>query len=145
MARRVPREEAGFTLIEAMIAMLVFTVGALGLLTMIYTSHQGVSTAENITHATALARSKLDELVRLQYDDANLDVGTHNEGVNNVDETGTATAAAFGADDGSYARSWDVAIPDANEEFKTIAVTVLWWDGNYDTWRDVVLNGGKGN
>lgn len=144
MARpRAPRQ-AGFTLVEAMVALMVFTVGALGLLTMTYSSHQGVTTAEDVTNATALARSKLDELVRLAYNDTNLDAGGHDDGTTNMDETGTPTAGVFGADDGNFARSWDVAIPDANEQFKTIAVRVRWWDKNYNTERDVVLRGGRG-
>ena len=143
MARpRAP--QAGFTLVEAMIALLVFTVGALGLLTMTYSSHQGITAAEDVTNATALARSKLDELVRLPYADTNLDVGSHDDGTTNLDETGAPAAGAFGADDGDFARSWDVAIPDSNEQFKTIAVRVRWWDKNYDTERDVVLRGGRG-
>ena len=135
----------GFTLIEGMVALLVFTVGALGLLTMIYTSHQGVSTAEDLTHATTLARSKLDELVRLDYDDTTLNAGTHPEGSYNINEIGDdVTTSTYGASDGLYARSWDVVVPDASEDFKTIAVQVRWWDKNYDSWREVVLRGGKG-
>jgi len=137
--------QAGFTLVEGMVALMVFTIGALGLLTMIYTSHQGVTTAENLTHATALSRSKLDELLRLPYDNAALDVGNHEEGVYNVDQTGAAvTTSNFGDDDGLYARSWDVQRPDSSEDFKTIAVRVRWWDKNYDLERSVVLRGGKG-
>jgi hypothetical protein len=128
-----------------MISLMVFTIGALGLLTMIYSSHQGVTTAEDLTHATALARSKLDELLRLPYDHTDLDTANTHEEATNIDATGAAVSGSgFGDDDGNYARSWDVLQPDSGEDFKTIAVRVRWWDKNYDLERDVVLRGGKG-
>lgn len=136
--------QAGFTLIEATIATLVFTIGALGLLTMIYSSHQGVSAAESLTHATALARSRLDQLARLPYDDPLLTIGNHNDGANNLDETGSAVGTSnFGDNDGLYARSWSVNEPVGGLGFKTILVRVRWWDKSYRLERDVVLTGGK--
>ena len=82
--------------------------------------------------------------MRLPYDDTNLTDGVHNDGTTNMDETGAPASGTFGANDGDFARSWTVNTPDANEDFKTIAVRVRWWDKNYDTERDVILRGGKG-
>ncbi len=145
------REERGTTLIEVMVSLVVFSVGALGLLTLIYTSHRGVTAAEKITQATALARGKLDELVRLPYDQADLALNaedctscdqcaTHEDGTKNLKSDGTAAGNYF-SDDGWFARCWNVEEPIAN--FKTIAVRARWWDHNYKRSREVVMQGGR--
>lgn len=145
------REERGTTLIEVMISLVVFSVGALGLLTLIYTSHQGVTAAEKITHATALARGKLDELVRLPYDDADLalnaegcnscnDCATHEDGTKNLKSDGSV-AGDYYSDDTWFARCWNVEEPTTN--LKTIAVRVRWWDHNYKQSREVVMQGAR--
>jgi type II secretory pathway pseudopilin PulG len=136
--------EAGFSLIELMLAMFVFEVGALGLLALIYSSMEGVSSSRDLTHATNLARSKLDELVRLPYDDSALSAGTHDDGTLNLDATGApVTGSDIGDDDGYYERKWTVATPVSGVGLKSITVRVRWWDKVKKRWRQVELAGGR--
>ncbi|MBI5510365.1 MAG: prepilin-type N-terminal cleavage/methylation domain-containing protein [Deltaproteobacteria bacterium] len=145
-------EAAGFSLIEAMVASFVFAVGALGLLGMMISSANGITTASKTTQATALARAKLDELVRLPYDHGDLNVGVQPDGLKNLGPSGTSFAPEGTATgdwethDGWFARSWAVEEVTAGA-FKRVTVTVKWWDksakASVGSWRSVTLAGGK--
>lgn len=147
--------EHGFSLIEVSIAAFVFAIGALGLLRLMISGAQGVTTAERLTEATVLAESKLAELMELAYDAADLAVGAHVEpGGKNLGPAGTpytadgAGTGAYGSDDGWFARSWTVTAHDVNtaevgDELKLIAVTVRWRDRSFDTERRITIVGGK--
>ena len=73
----------GFTLIEALIAMLVLTVGILGISTMQITSTKGNTTANKLTIASTAAGNSYELLLNLPYDDPALDpdpaVNPHNQ------------------------------------------------------------------
>ncbi|MBN1961948.1 MAG: prepilin-type N-terminal cleavage/methylation domain-containing protein [Deltaproteobacteria bacterium] len=150
------KHERGFTLIEVVVAMFVFTFGALGLLRLLVSGSQGVATAGRMTQATVLAQSKLNELLGKQFTNADLTAGNHIEpGGKNIGYGGTAytpTGAAtgdYGSADGWFARSWFVADQDvdttaAGIEFKLITVTVSWTDLSFkNTVRTVRVVGGK--
>jgi Tfp pilus assembly protein PilV len=142
------RVEAGFTLIEAMLASLVFVVGALGLLGLMYNSAAGITTATNITAATTVARTKLEDLAARPYDHADLAIGSHVDGANNLGPAGTPfdpkgiATGAYNSDDGWFARSWVVTEVTANS-FKTIVVRVRWYDKVAKLERSITLAGGK--
>jgi len=147
--RRLRRGEAGFTLIEAMLASFVFVVGALGLLGLMYNSAAGLTTATNISSATTVARTKLEELTARPYDHADLTTGTtHVEGAKNLGPSGLAfdpqgnATGAYNSNDGWFARSWDVTEVVAGS-FKTIVVRVRWYDKVAKRDRFVTLAGGK--
>lgn len=125
MRRLARRNERGFSLLEVMASAFIFTVGALGLLTMFVSSTHSMTISERLTQATVLARGKLNELSRLPYDD----VASGAESTN-IDENGTAKGDyGYGADsDGYYARSWVVTQPDSTIPFKLIEVHVRWRD-----------------
>jgi type II secretory pathway pseudopilin PulG len=59
------RGEAGFSLVEAMVASLVLTVGLVGLLQLLAVATVMHSDARQATSATLLAQSKIDELMKL--------------------------------------------------------------------------------
>jgi len=154
MQRAHISSERGTTLIEAMIAAAVMTVGVLGLVPLFYRSVEGIAVASKITQATSLAESKLDELARLPYAASQLDVGAHTEGVSNILSTGltlspgVTTASAYGATDGTFARSWAVTGMDYSstypgDDYKLITVTVSWYDNGAKRMRSVSLTGGK--
>lgn len=134
------RAERGMSLIEVAIASMVFTVGALGLVRLLYSSAEGVTVASKVTFATALARGKLDELVPLPYDHADLSVAgsPHQDGDKNLGPTGEpkkpdgSDTGTFGSNDGWFARSWTVTEADANSDgtadLKIIRVDARWYD-----------------
>lgn len=145
--------ERGVTLMEMMLALAIFSVGALGLVRLLYSSFEGASSAKHMTAATVLAQGKLDALMLQRYDAPALTAGVHNE-TTNLGAVGTAynatggAAGTFNADDGTFARSWSVADTDINatnpgNDLKTITVTVRWYDGALHVARRVTVVGAK--
>jgi len=63
----------GFTLIEALIAMLVLTIGVLALNTMQTISTKGNTTASKLTVASTLANNSYERLLSMPYSDPTMD------------------------------------------------------------------------
>jgi type IV pilus modification protein PilV len=66
-------EQDGFTLIEALIAMLVLTIGILTLSSMQISAIKGNSTANSLTMASSVATDCYERLMSVEYDDAKMD------------------------------------------------------------------------
>ena len=84
-------EQGGFTLIEALIAMAVLTIGILALYTMQITAIQSNSTAGQITKAASAAANQVEAVFAMDYNDLkDLDNDGTNQDANNdgVDDTG---------------------------------------------------------
>jgi type IV pilus modification protein PilV len=115
----------GFTLLEIVIALAIFSIGILAIASIQMTSINGNASARMQTEATTLAVERLERLIALPYDHADLDES------NNPHQ----------ATSGSYTIIWrisdDVPIPFT----KTIVVTVTADNPNA---RDVSLNFIKG-
>ena len=113
------KNENGFSLIEMLVGILILAFGLLAIAGMQVVSIKGGFFSNNVTKATILAQSKLEDLKRLTYSysstDANLSSGVHNEG--------TIAHSIF-------SRSYNVT--DTTSTLKTITVTVQWTDkGNH--------------
>jgi len=65
-------EQDGFTLIEALIAMLVLTIGILTLSSMQISAIKGNSTANSLTMASSVATDCYERLMSVEYDDATM-------------------------------------------------------------------------
>ena len=65
--------QKGFSLIEILIAIAIFAFGILAVAAMQIKAIQGNSFAGGMTEATNIAQNKLEELIALPYDDAQLD------------------------------------------------------------------------
>jgi type IV pilus assembly protein PilV len=74
------KSETGFTLPEVMIALAVFSIGILAVYSMQFKSIKGNAVARGVTDNVTLASAKVEELVLLSFDHANLDPGLHNPG-----------------------------------------------------------------
>ena len=142
--------ERGNTLVESAIASAVFMIGVLGLLPLFYTSTEGVAVASRLTQATALATSRLEQLVKLPYDAADLAVGDdRHDGANNLNADGTqAPSSTFGAHDGLFYRTISVRETDENagiagNDYKIVTVTVTWYDATAKRERSVSVMSGK--
>ena len=59
----------GFSLVETIIAVSVFSVGVLGVLTMFYSGIKLMKSSQSFTVADQLAKEKIEEIVSLDYDD----------------------------------------------------------------------------
>ncbi len=69
----------GYSLIEVLIAMAIFSLGILGVVGMQISSTGSNSTARKITDATYYAEDRLETLMSLSWADADLVAGTHTE------------------------------------------------------------------
>jgi len=82
--------EDGFTLIEALVAMVVLTIGILSIYSMQISAIQGNSKASHVTIASNWAAERIEQIMSTPYDDL---LDTDGDG------TGQDTVAPFGIDD----------------------------------------------
>jgi prepilin-type N-terminal cleavage/methylation domain-containing protein len=68
----VPTGIKGFTLIEVLIVIAIFSFGILGVAAMQVTATQSNASARRVSEATSLAENKIEELLKLPYDDDDL-------------------------------------------------------------------------
>lgn len=99
--------EKGFTLIEALIALAIFSIGILAVATMQITAMNSNTIARLQTEAAALAVNEMERLNGLVYTDTDLNNGTH----------GPVTQ-------GAYRVTWKVDINQPVNETKMIQVVV---------------------
>ena len=66
------KNKQGFTLIEAMIALLVLTIGVLGMMTLQTTAIRSNYRASTMTTASTVAAGQLEQLRSLPFNSANL-------------------------------------------------------------------------
>jgi type IV pilus assembly protein PilV len=107
--------DGGFTLIEVLMVLVIFSVGILAVAAMQTTSVKGVSSARRVTEAIALAENQIERLIELPYDHDDLD---------------PALNANHQFVQGPYALNWNVDNTDmdgdGNDDSKTVGVTVNW-------------------
>lgn len=112
--RRVGRswlERTGFSLIEIMVAVVIFSIGVLGLGALFPLAVRNVNQGAMLTRATQHAQSKMEELM--------------DAGVDNL-TSGADTLS------GGYCRSWHAAPDSLAENLTTVWVTVRWWGNGSD-------------
>ena len=87
-----PRDQRGFTMVEALVALVVFGVGMLTLLQLAPRATHSGTQGRRISEAMSLAQDKVEELRALPNESNELAAGTH------IDA----------ADLGSFSRRWVV-------------------------------------
>ncbi len=140
-----PKKEAGFTLMEILIAIAILAFGLLAVATMQVSSIKRNSQAIGITEGITVAQDKIEEFIGLDYNHTDLS-DTDNDGTtqdtapdDGVDDdggnfgldntTGAGTAAADHTDSyGRYNIYWNVAVDEPINNIKTIRVIVQWTD-----------------
>jgi len=115
--KHLTESDAGFTLIETFIAIVLLTVGLLGTAALTTGVVRGNLASRNMTSATAIAQSCFQENQRVGYSNA----GAVPVGGSNSCVAGNATVTAGGV---TYTRNLTVVGPVAN--IKTLTVTVSW-------------------
>jgi type II secretory pathway pseudopilin PulG len=127
--RKPRRKGAGMTLIEVLVALLLATIALLGALALLLTSTRGGAFARNMTEASILAQSKLEERVTM----TGVTTTTSPLVPPNGAETVETTLNALGKVDtaaGIFTRTttWGlVTAPDGSLR-RSITVTVAWLD-----------------
>jgi Tfp pilus assembly protein PilV len=101
--------QEGFTILEALVAIAVFTAAIIGIFSMQSTSVLSNDIARGITDQSAQAAELVEQLISLPYDDGQLSAGDH-----------------LGWRNERYAISWTVADDDMIANTKTITATVTW-------------------
>ncbi|WP_051309443.1 type IV pilus modification PilV family protein [Desulfogranum japonicum] len=117
MKARMLREEQGFTLVEAMVALFVLMVGVMSLFTMQLTAINSNTTATGITWGTAWVTDQIEYLIKLPYDDNLL-----------KDTTANPAPAPVASPDGHYSVSWTVNEDSPMENLKALTITVQYTD-----------------
>jgi prepilin-type N-terminal cleavage/methylation domain-containing protein len=100
-------DEKGFSLIEIMIALAIFSIGILGVASMQILSVNYNSHARRTTEGTSWGVERMERLMTLPYDDADLDPATNPH-----------TDAR-----GIYNITWNIT---DNTDNKSINLTVSW-------------------
>ncbi len=70
-------DKKGFTLIEVLVAMAIFSIGILAVGSMQLSATKGSSSARLSTEAVAIAQSRAETLILLPYTNAGLNLGSH--------------------------------------------------------------------
>ena len=111
---RVIDSMKGFTLVEVLIAIAIFSIGFLAIAAMQITSVSGNSSARRVTEATLLAETQLERLLELPYDHNDLDPGLNPHQVTQ----------------NPYTVTWNVAETDLDadgtNDSKTVNINVSW-------------------
>ena len=66
---KIANNQKGFTLIEAMVALSILTIGILTLYTMQTTALKGNATANGLTTASTWATNRIEQILSMKYDD----------------------------------------------------------------------------
>jgi type IV pilus assembly protein PilV len=104
--------EQGFTLLELIIAISILTIGILGVASTQLGSIRGNAFSAGTTEATTWAATYIEWLMRLPYDDDNLD-----QTQNPHQET-----------EGRYSITWNVTDDAIIADTKSVEVVVTWMD-----------------
>jgi prepilin-type N-terminal cleavage/methylation domain-containing protein len=110
--------ERGFTLVEAMVAMMISAIGLIGMAELMAVTLRMQQLGRNSTSATRLAQDKVDELTTVGFDDASMQCGGSIDA--DVENFNDSTA------NGTYKRRWVVSAgPDGSPTLRQITVRVI--------------------
>ncbi|MFH1581821.1 MAG: prepilin-type N-terminal cleavage/methylation domain-containing protein [Pseudomonadota bacterium] len=118
--RRLRNNNSGFTLMEVLVAMLILSVGLLGMAALITGIINSNKLSNRISVATVLAQDKMEDIKRIGYDNA----------VGGTEDYDTISDYSL------YKRITNVATGDPAAGLKKITVTVYWESDDHS----VVLN-----
>ena len=105
------KEQHGFSLLEVLISVSIFSVGLLAVASMQMTAAKGNHFSGALTEASYLAVDQMETLLSLSYTDDDLTGGDH------PDPPHT---------EGIYSVAWNVAEDETTDNTKTIDVTIAW-------------------
>lgn len=106
------RSSKGFTLIELVVALLIFSIGVLGFMKMQGESIRGNAFSQQMSTALSLAQDKAEELVQLDYKNGSTRIGS-----------GSASASRNGV---AYDLAWTVSSMGSATAPSAVDLTVIW-------------------
>jgi type IV pilus assembly protein PilV len=125
--KMVGRPDAGFTLIEVLIALTILAVGFLAVAQMQITGLMGNRHAMVITEGTTWAQDRMEFLIGLPFNDSRLDISTSHTDTNPPD---------------GYTITWTVVDLTAVAGAKQVNLTASWQD-RFGRTRTLQLTGVK--
>ena len=102
------RDKNGYMLIEALIAIAIFSVGFMAVATLVFSSSQNNISGNRLTQANMFAREKMEQL-KSKTDLTELDTSAAPETVGSI-----------------FTRTWTASDPLAHGTSREIQVTVSW-------------------
>ena len=118
--------QKGFSLIELLIALVIFAIGILATAQMQFSSMWTNTKAGIITEGAIVAQTKIEQLLTLGYDAAALTDGDA-DGAGGLDDTTAITADGNEiAANPSYTIFWNIQNDQPYTDTKTIRVIVRW-------------------
>lgn len=120
--------QSGFTLLEVLVTLFIFSIGILGVNAMQLTSIQGNGRANRTSEASNIVSDQIERFLIADYDDSDLDddgnqapaVADGQAGLGNI----TVATADGHAVSGNYQIYWNVAADYPRTNTKTIRVIV---------------------
>lgn len=110
--RSLARRGDGFTLVEVMVALVVFAIGVLAMATLIPFGTRSATKSGESTRASEIASSAMERLLDTPYSDPDLAAGGHTDPSNPYP--------------GSYHVTWNVEDNQPDSLCKRITITVKW-------------------
>ncbi len=71
MVKNQNKKEKGFTLLEVLVAMAILLIGLLAVAALQSTAARSNEKAKQMSQALALAETKVEEIINMDYDDCN--------------------------------------------------------------------------
>ena len=105
---KVTGNNKGFTIVEVLMALVIFSVGILGLTKLQVSSVKGNTSSRTYTEASTFGSSRIEAIIANEYDSAALNPGTGND------------------TQGIYTINWTVTADDPVPNVKRINVVVTW-------------------
>lgn len=127
------RGQKGFSLVEILVGMFIFSIGMLGVIALMVATIRGQSQSGRFTEAIQLATNRVERIMMLDYDHADL-TDKQSLGQPGYGEAGLASKNAATADgtatglgrNGAYTIYWNVAEDTPMNHCKTIEAWVVW-------------------
>lgn len=112
MPQETPTRErrAGFTIVEALVALTIFGIGTIVLMQLAPRATQYATRARVMSQASALAQAKVEELRALPETHADLGAGSHVDPDNPIE--------------GTFTRSWEVTNDDPIAGMRRVEIRV---------------------
>ena len=112
------RSEKGIGMIEIIIAILIFGIGITAAIRTLPVSNRAASRSRNLTMATNIAQEKIEELMSIDFDSADLAAGDHNDPDNPLERI--------------FTRTWSIVDSAPIADMKRVDVTVSYESDNPD-------------
>lgn len=122
------KKQSGLSLVEVLVALAIFALGGLMVMMTTTSSLKVTSDSRDVDEGVNVARQKLETLLGLDYNDADL-LDTNADGVAGLPSF-SATDADHSTVAGRYLVAWNIAANTPVNNSKTVAVTASWQAGN---------------